>query len=124
MQAAGRSGGIRTMSNDALDVYRRSPEHVITIDGDTERTAGQIYREARALAGAMMKRGLKPGDRISWQLPNWYEAIVIDLAATMAGLIVNPLVPIYRESEVTFMVGEIGSKILFIPQSFRGYDYI
>jgi acyl-CoA synthetase (AMP-forming)/AMP-acid ligase II len=113
----------RTMVDHAAALAANSPDHVIAVDGDRRLTARAIYEEARQLAGAFTAHGLKPGDRISYQLPNWCEAIVIDLAATMAGLIVNPLVPIYREAEVGFMMDEIGSRMIFIPAVFRNHDY-
>jgi acyl-CoA synthetase (AMP-forming)/AMP-acid ligase II len=113
----------RTMAEHAAELVARRPGHVIAVDGAERHTAKSIYEDARRLAGAFVARGLKPGDRISYQLPNWAEAIVIDLAATMAGLVVNPLVAIYREAEVGQMMEEIGSRMLFIPSEFRKHDY-
>ena len=45
-----------------------------------------------------------PGDVISFQLPNWAETMAINLAAVLAGLVVNPIVPIYREAEVRYIL--------------------
>jgi acyl-CoA synthetase (AMP-forming)/AMP-acid ligase II len=56
-------------------------------------------------------------------LPNWYETCVINLAAALAGLIVNPLLPIYREREAAFMLADSESELLFIPTQFRNFDY-
>ena len=75
------------------------------------------------LAAALQQRGLVAGDVVSFQLPNWREAVVIDLATTMLGLIVAPIVPIYRDSEVAFMLADAGVKAAFYPASYRGFDY-
>ena len=113
----------RTMADFAADIARRDPDRVLIIDGEQRSRAGDVYRQARKLADALLKRGLKPGDRVSYQLPNWAESIVVDLACTMAGLVVNPLVPIFRDAELTFMMGDCGAKLVFIPAEFRKYDY-
>src|SRR3712207_7340251 len=34
----------------------------------------------RSLAGVLVRRGLRPGDVVSFQLPNWHEAILVELA--------------------------------------------
>lgn len=113
----------RTMVDAAAELVARSPDHLIAVDGDLRLSAGTVFRQARQLAAALQRRGLKRGDRISYQLPNWHEAIVIDLAAAMAGLVINPLVAIYREAEVGFMMSDLGSRMIFVPAVFRRHDY-
>ncbi len=39
------------------------------------------------------------------------------------GAVTNPLMPIFRESELTYMLNFCESKIIFAPKSFRGFDY-
>ena len=51
-------------------------------------------------------------------MPNWREAAVINLAAVMAGLVVNPIVPIYRDAEVSQMLADCGARALFVASSF------
>ena len=60
---------------------------------------------------------------VSYQLPNWTEFLVLHHAATRIGAVNNPLIPIYRDREVGFMVGLAESKVLVVPQEFRGFDY-
>lgn len=87
-------------------------------------TFERILGEATAIAAYLLESGLKPGDVVSYQLPNWYEAASINLAAAMVGLIVNPLVPIYRDAEIGYMLADSKSRALFIPQTFRSFDYV
>lgn len=75
------------------------------------------------LAGALAAKGLKRGDVVSFQLPNWYEAILVDIACAYGGFVCNPIVPIYRGAEVDFIIKDSGSRILFIPEHFRNFDY-
>ncbi len=95
----------------------------LLIDGGMTFSRRMVFDDARRLAASFQQRGLKPGDVISFQLPNWHEAAVIILAAAMAGLVINPLVPIYRDAEVGFMMRDCRSRMLFVPETFRRYDF-
>ena len=75
------------------------------------------------MALGLLELGVRPGDVVSYQLPNWTEFLVLHHAATRIGAVNNPLIPIYRDREVGFMVGLAESKVLVVPQEFRGYDY-
>ena len=105
------------------DLAKRDPDRVLLVEQGNEYTAAGLYAEALRLASALRRRGLKAGDVISYQIPNWYEGSVINIAAAMAGLIINPLVPIYRDREVAFMIEDVGTKMVFVPQRFRKFDY-
>src|SRR3979490_2657506 len=75
-------------------------------------------------AAASLKRlGIGPRDVVSVQLPNWWEFAVIALAAFRVGAIVNPLMPIFREHELSFMLDFAETKLLIVPKLFRGFDY-
>jgi acyl-CoA synthetase (AMP-forming)/AMP-acid ligase II len=113
----------KTIADYADEMMRTDPDRVLVVDREREFTLRQLYDEARTLARALVGRGYKPGDTISFQLPNWYETVVINLAAAIAGLVVHPLVPIYRDMEVSFMLQDCRSKLIFIPGTFRKYDY-
>jgi acyl-coenzyme A synthetase/AMP-(fatty) acid ligase len=75
------------------------------------------------LATALRGWGLKAGDVVSFQLPNWQEAVLVELACALCGFVCNPIVPIYRDKEVGFILADARSKVLFLPESFRGFDF-
>jgi len=58
----------------------------------------------RRAAAELVSRGIEPGDRVLVQLPNCLEVIVLQLAAWRIGAVAVPVVPIYREREVTQIV--------------------
>ncbi len=60
---------------------------------------------------------------VSFQTPNWVETAVIDLAAAMAGFVINPIVIIYRDAEVRQMLGDCRAKAFFFAETFRGFDF-
>ena len=83
----------------------------------------QIFEKACKLAVSLKMKGIKQGDVVSMQLPNWGEAAVINVAVSGLGAIVNPIPAIYRSSEVGAILKDAKSKILFVPKSFRSIDY-
>src|SRR4051812_35870892 len=112
-----------TLWQRAQELAARDPDRELVVDGEQSFTLRRILDEARQLAAALRAMVLAPGQVISFQLPNWRETMVINLAAAMNGLVVNPIVPIYREKEVTFILRDCRAQVFFIPASFRGFDY-
>ncbi|HWS73544.1 MAG TPA: AMP-binding protein [Quisquiliibacterium sp.] len=113
----------RTVADAALALEEREPDRVTHVAQGREHRVGELVEQARALAAGLAQRGLKAGDVVSFQLPNWTEAIAVDLACAMLGLVVNPIVPIYRDAEVALTLADCRAKAVFVPESFRGFDH-
>ena len=79
----------------------------------------RIARAAAALRGL----GVGRGDVVAIQMPNWWEFAVAALAANRIGAVVNPLMPIFREREMGYMLGFAQAKVLVVPKLFRGFDH-
>ena len=104
-----------TPDKPAIIAIRNGDEHHIdyrTLDRLSDRVAANL----RA-------RGVQPGDTVSFQLPNWWEFSVLHLACLKAGAVSNPLMIIFRERELAFMLALADAKILIVPTGFRGFDY-
>lgn len=100
-----------------------SPDAALFIEAGITITRVQLWDRALAVAAALRRLGVEAGDVVSFQLPNWHEAAVIDLASTMCGATVNPIVPIYREKELVGILNDCRASLLFIPEIFRGFDF-
>ncbi len=112
------------MITDFLDEHaENTPDKMAFVDSHRSVTFAELRAEVDAAARGLLARGVGPGDVVSFQIPNWIEWIVVHYAATRIGAISNPLIPIYREREVGFMVGLARSKVIVVPQDFRGFDY-
>jgi cyclohexanecarboxylate-CoA ligase len=85
---------------------------------------GELLAAAEAMSSALNELGIRAGDTVSYQLPNWLEAMVVVLGALRLGAVANPIVPIYRQREVGFIVREAQTKVLFVPASYRGFDHV
>lgn len=112
-----------TLADQLDDLLARNPDKVLFIEGKTRVTVAEANRQARTLASALQKRGLIAGDVVSFELPNWPETVMIDLACAMLGLVCNPIIPIYRDAEVSYILKDAGTKAVFIPTTFRKFDY-
>ena len=113
----------RTVADAALALADTEPGRITHVADGRGHQAGDLVAQARALAAGLAARGLRAGDVVSFQLPNWHETIAVDLACAMLGLVVNPIVPIYRDAEVAFSLADCRAKAVFVPETFRGFDY-
>jgi non-ribosomal peptide synthetase component E (peptide arylation enzyme) len=86
-------------------------------------TFARLDAEARRVAAQLAAFGLAAGDVISIQLPNWAEFVTLHLAATRLGAVTNPLLPIYRQNELSYMLRFARSRIAMIPGQYRNCDY-
>jgi cyclohexanecarboxylate-CoA ligase len=120
--AAGQWTG-RVITDFLDEVAAATPGKVAAIDSRGQLTYAELKRLSDHAALGLLELGVRPGDVVSFQLPNWTEFLVLHFAVTRIGAVNNPLIPIYRDREVGFMVGLARSKVLVVPQEFRGHDY-
>jgi cyclohexanecarboxylate-CoA ligase len=99
------------------------PEAVAVVDGAATLTYGNLERSVRAAAGSLAALGVGRGEVVSWQLPNWHEAVILHHAVLRLGAVSNPIVPIYRHREVGYILRQAESQVVVVPGDFRGFDY-
>ncbi|MEY2927227.1 MAG: hypothetical protein RL367_1704 [Pseudomonadota bacterium] len=112
-----------TLTDIARAAVAASPDHILLIEGQRRVSRGEAWQQALQLAGFFVSRGLKPGDVVAFQLPNWTETAIIALAARLCGLVINPIPPIYRAAELGYILADCGAKLIFIPGLFRKCDH-
>lgn len=100
-----------------------APERLAVVDGEREIPYGELDALVDRAAAALAGLGIGRGEVVSWQLPNWHEAIVLHLATIRIGAVSNPIVPIYRRREVEFILAQAQSRAFFSPREFRGFDH-
>jgi cyclohexanecarboxylate-CoA ligase len=113
----------RTITDFLDERAAETPDKVAFVDSRRQVTFAEFKHLVDRAALGLLERGVGPGDVVSFQLPNWIEWVIVHYAASRIGAISNPLIPIYREREVGFMVGLARSKLIVVPQEFRGFDY-
>lgn len=113
----------KTTADFAEQRARQTPQQIAVVEGGRRLTYAFLLEEARRIAAGLRDLGLQRGDVISFQLPNWWEAAVVNLAASLGGWTANPIVPIYRDAEVGFILADCQAKVIFVPEQFRSIDY-
>jgi cyclohexanecarboxylate-CoA ligase len=85
------------------------------------------YRELSQLADRMAvglsRLGVGRDDVVAMQLPNWWQFSLLYLACSRIGAVLNPLMHIFRERELSFMLKHGEAKLLVVPKTFRGFDH-
>lgn len=95
----------------------------VTRDTRTALTYRELNNTVTRMAAGLAGLGIGKGDVVACQLPNWWQTTALHLACLRIGAILNPLMPIFRERELRFMLGHGEAKLLVIPKVFRGFDY-
>jgi cyclohexanecarboxylate-CoA ligase len=99
------------------------PGRTAMVDGAGRCTWAELARTVERVAHGLAAHGVTPGRVIACQLPNWSEFVVVLLAAARLGAVVNPIPPIYRASELRFMLNRLEAVVAVIPGVFRGFDH-
>jgi cyclohexanecarboxylate-CoA ligase len=85
------------------------------------------YRELAILADriavGLVRLGVGRNDVVAMQLPNWWQFSLLYLACSRIGAVLNPLMHIFRERELSFMLKHGEAKLLVVPKVFRGFDH-
>jgi acyl-CoA synthetase (AMP-forming)/AMP-acid ligase II len=111
-----------TLADSLADAAQRTPQRVVLIDGDCQVDCRSLFEQATALAATMLDR-MPIGSVVSFMLPNWHEAAIIYLAATLAGMVVNPILPSLRDRELLFILHDANTRMIFVPSVFGRHDY-
>lgn len=99
------------------------PDRIFLTDDTTALTFRQLRDRALGLAVGLHRWGLRPGDRVTVQIPNWTEFAVITVALSRLGAIMVPIMPIYRRDEVAYISGNAEARLAFTAESFKDFDY-
>lgn len=111
-----------TLADSLREAAEQTPQRVALIDGAFQLDCHTLWREASAMAQSLLTR-MPAGSVVSFMLPNWHEAAVIYLAATLAGMVVNPILPSLRDRELRFILEDSQSRLIFVPSRFGKQDY-
>lgn len=92
--------------------------------GDARRfTYREIATLADRIAVGLTRLGVGRNDVVAMQLPNWWQFSLLYLACSRIGAVLNPLMPIFRERELSFMLRHGEAKVLVVPRTFRNFDH-
>jgi acyl-CoA synthetase (AMP-forming)/AMP-acid ligase II len=99
------------------------PDATFVFDSTTSFTYSGLAERALRVAVGLKRSGVAKGDRVAVQLPNWTEFVVVAAAASRIGAIVVPIMPIYRDDEVGYVLQHSGATTAVTCGEFRGFDH-
>jgi cyclohexanecarboxylate-CoA ligase len=114
---------------DDLEAHARSrPDEPAAMEVDAagqtrEMTWAQLLEASHRSAAALIHLGVGHGEPVAFQLPNRLEFLAIALGTLRVGAVCEPLMPIFREHELQFMLRASAARVLFVPDRFRGHDH-
>ncbi len=119
----------RTINQDLDDCVAACPDQLALTAYRVE--AGDVrhfsYRKlaqmADRVAVGLARLGVQKNDVVACQLPNWWQFTVTYLACSRIGAVINPLMHIFRERELNFMLKHGEAKVIIAPKTFRGFDF-
>jgi cyclohexanecarboxylate-CoA ligase len=86
-------------------------------------TYRELRRQADRIAVGLSRLGVVRNDVVAVQLPNWWEFTLTYLACSRIGAVLNPMMHIFRERELSFMLKHGEAKVIIVPKVFRGFDH-
>ena len=115
----------------AADWVRRwaaeRPHHTAVTDGRPQDsghlTWAQLDAGADRAAALLQELGIRTGDRVAFQLPNWTDFVLLCTAVLRIGAVAAPIMPIFREREVAFALHRSRAAVVVVPEEFRGRRY-
>jgi cyclohexanecarboxylate-CoA ligase len=119
----------QTINHFLAQALQNCPDHtaVVAYRSDAAQPARLSYRaldrQVDRIARGLTALGVRHSDVVSWQLPNWWEFIALSLACARIGAVANPIMPIFRQRELKFMLDFGESKVFVVPKSYKGFDF-
>jgi cyclohexanecarboxylate-CoA ligase len=101
-----------------------NPGKVFLTDGSYTLTFAEVYEQSQRLALGLHRHGVRFGDRVAVQLPNWAAFVVAAAALSRIGAVMVPIMPIYRKDEVSHVISDASIRMAIVPAEFKGFDYL
>ncbi len=100
-----------------------SPAVAALIESEREVTYAELRDRAERVAAGLHERGIGAGTRVTWQLPTRIETVVVSLALARLGAVQNPIIPIYRDREVGFVIQQTDAEFFLVPGDWNKFDF-
>jgi acyl-CoA synthetase (AMP-forming)/AMP-acid ligase II len=93
------------------------------VESGTDLTYQELLELVEHAGGWLTKSGVRPGDVVCWQTPNWWEAHVLGLAIWHIGAVSCPIAPFYREHELRHVMEQVRPAAVVSAEAFRGFAH-
>ncbi|MGA0566306.1 3-phosphoshikimate 1-carboxyvinyltransferase [Rathayibacter sp. KR2-224] len=95
---------------------------VMEVDGhaSSSLTWRELGDEADKVAALLLDLGVRRGEPVAVQLPNWSEFVAIALGIMQVGGVVTPIMPVFGPRETAMTLARSRARVMFLPNYFRG----
>jgi len=101
-----------------------APDKTFVFDSTYGYTYRELHDNALRLAVGLHRIGIGRGDRVAVQLPNWSEFALCLAAIARLGAVLVPIMPIYRDDEVAYVLAHSGAKVAVTCEEFKRFRYL
>ncbi|WP_331540691.1 AMP-binding protein [Phenylobacterium sp.] len=98
-------------------------DHLAVVDEDRQVSYRELAAEMRRAAAALVRAGLKPGDRAAVWAHNSLDWVLACLGVQAAGGVTVPLNTRFKGGEAQYAVNKSGAKFLIHASRFLGVEY-
>jgi cyclohexanecarboxylate-CoA ligase len=98
---------------DSVMQQRPPGAGAVLVDGDLRFDGPQLEKLVAGLAGGLRSMGVRRGDVVTWQMPNWWEAVALYRACWRCGALAAPLHHQFGAAEVNYMVDLLEPAVAF-----------
>jgi cyclohexanecarboxylate-CoA ligase len=82
-----------------------------------------LARRVERFAGALYELGVRPGQVVACQLPNWWQAQALLLAATRLEAVLAPIMTTIRPRELERMLHRLGANVVVVVDEWAGFPH-
>ncbi|HUY09315.1 MAG TPA: class I adenylate-forming enzyme family protein [Candidatus Dormibacteraeota bacterium] len=115
--------GEQTISDRLRSAAADRSQHTAIVDGSRRLSYAEFAAAVSAVANAFRSFGVRRGDAVAVQLPNWWEQLVADFAIIEIGAVLVPVNARVR-GELEYMLEYTHCKVLVIPDEYHGFSYV
>jgi cyclohexanecarboxylate-CoA ligase len=118
-----------TFLDDLAESVRTRPDEPVVINGRSADGTVRVvsYREfdqlVRRIAGGLDDLGVRNGDVVAFQLPDWWETTALLLACLRIGAVAQPIVPQLRGREIERALVRTGARVCVTVDSWAGFGH-
>jgi acyl-CoA synthetase len=116
--------GVGRRMSDGLAVNSNLPFVIHSRTRPWQGTFADILHLARKAASGLIARGVRSGDVVSFQTPNWLEGAVTFYAAAFVGAVVAPIVHIYGSRETSYILDACRPRVHVTAARFGSRDFL
>lgn len=113
----------RTLSRLLDDKVSCTGADIAIQDAERALTFGEFDAVVGGVAAGLVRRGLRAGDIVAYQLPTSIEGVVLQYAVARAGCVASPISLLHRERELAQMIGLVRPKLVISRPEYRGVAY-